>query len=150
MHQKGKCVMAISITKWDVWVAEIADEPGALADKLEGLAAAKIDLDFLLGRRQADKPGQAVVFVTGVKGAKSAKAAKGAGFAKSPTITVIRVDGPNKPGAVHQLVRAVSAAGLNMRGASAETIGRKFAAILAFDSPADAAKAVAVLRKIKG
>jgi hypothetical protein len=142
--------MAISVSKWDVWVAEIADEPGALAAKLEGLAAAKIDLDFMLGRRQADKPGQGVVFVTGVKGVKAAKAAAAAGFAKSPTIGVVRVDGPNKPGAVHQLVRAVAAAGISMRGASAETIGKKFAAILAFDSSADAAAAVAALRKTKG
>jgi len=56
--------MAVQITKVDVWVGEIADRPGGLAEKLEVVAKAGASLEFVIARRQPDKPGTAVVVVT--------------------------------------------------------------------------------------
>lgn len=141
--------MALTITKTDTWEAEVADRPGAAAAALEGLAKAGVNLEFLLGRRKPDQPGRGVIFVTGLKGAKATKAAAAAGFVKSTTIGTLRVVGPDKSGAVHKLVRAVGDAGLSLRGVAAEAVGTKFAATLAFDSIADAAKAATLLKKVK-
>ncbi|MBI2826589.1 MAG: ACT domain-containing protein [Planctomycetia bacterium] len=141
--------MALTITKVDTWVGEVADRPGAAAEALEGLAKAGVNLEFLLGRRKPDQPGRGVIFVTGIKGAKGTKAAAAAGFEKSSAIGTLRVVGADKAGAVHKLVRAVGDAGLSLRGVAAQAVGTKFAATLAFDSQADAAKAASALKKMK-
>jgi prephenate dehydratase len=141
--------MAATITKADVWIADLPDAPGALAAKLRGLAQAGADLDFLVGRRQPDKPGMGIAFVTGVKGVKASKAASAAGFEKSATIGALRVEGTNKAGAVYNLLAAIAAAGITLRGVGAQTIGKKFAATLAFDSHDDAKRAAAALKKAK-
>jgi len=67
----------------------------------------------------------------------------------SDRIAGLAVEGPNKPGAAHQVVAAVAAAGINLRGLSATTIGRKWAAFLGFDSAADAAAASKAIKKLK-
>ena len=48
---------ALTVTKMDVWIAEIPDQPGGLAGKLQSLADAGANLDFAVARRQPDKPG---------------------------------------------------------------------------------------------
>ena len=141
--------MPSTVTKAEVWTIEIPDATGVLADKLHGLAQAGADLDFLLGRRQPDKPGRSVAFATGIKGAKAVKAAKAAGFEKSTLVGALRVEGPNKPGGVYKLLAPIAAAGITLRGVSAQTIGNKFVTILAFNSPEEAKQAAAALKKAK-
>jgi hypothetical protein len=138
---------ALTVTKMDVWIAEIPDQPGGLAGKLQSLADAGANLDFAVARRQPDKPGSGIVFLGGLKGAAEAKAAKAAGFAKSTTLAGLRVEAPNKPGVCHQIIRQVAEAGINLRGMSALGLGAKCAVLLAFDSAADATKAARVLAK---
>lgn len=138
--------MALTVTKVELWTAEMPDQPGALADKLAGLANAGVDLEFLIARRQPDRPGTGIVFASGISGAKGSKAATAAGFAKNASIGGLRVEGPNKAGAVHQIVRAIADAGINFRGVSASTVGRRFVAILAFDSAADATRAAKLIK----
>src|SRR5437868_12422569 len=76
----GDLLMALSVTKADVWSAEIPDAPGGLADKLAGLAEAGVNLQFLFARRQPDKPGRGLAFISGLSGAKAQNAAQAAGF----------------------------------------------------------------------
>ncbi len=71
--------MALKISKADVWAAEIMDRPGAAARILSTLAQAGANLEFVIGRRQADRPGTGVLFVTPLKGKKVQTAAKAAG-----------------------------------------------------------------------
>ncbi|MCL6502393.1 MAG: ACT domain-containing protein [Pirellulales bacterium] len=141
--------MKLTVSKVDVWTCELADQPGSLASKLEPLAAAGADLSYLVARRQADKPGTGVVYLGGLKGAKQAKAAAEAGFTKGDPITALRIDGANKPGIVQRIAAAVAAAGVNMRGVKAATVGNKFVTVLAFDTPEDAAKAAKAIRALK-
>ena len=49
--------MAYQITKEDVWSGDVADRPGGLAEKLEPLANAGVDLGFMISRRAPDLPG---------------------------------------------------------------------------------------------
>jgi hypothetical protein len=139
--------MALTVTKVDVWSTEIADQPGGLSTKLEKLSSASVNLDFLIARRQPDKPGTGVAFAVGITGAKAAKAAAAAGWQKTDSIVGVRVEGGDKPGACHQLLPKLAAANINLRGMSASVIGKKFVVFLAFDSAFDAAQAAKLLKK---
>ena len=90
--------MAYSVKKVDVWAGEIADRPGGLAEKIQSLSTAGANLEFLIARRAADKPGTGVVFVTPIKGAKQKSAAQGTGFATTDSLHSVRVEGPDKAG----------------------------------------------------
>jgi hypothetical protein len=141
--------MKLKVTKTDVWAAMIKDQPGGLAEKLQTLARAGVNLEFLIGRRAPDRPGQGVVFITPIKGAKQKKAAEAAGFQKTTSLHSVRVQGQDKAGIGACMARALSEAGLNLRGISAAAIGKQFVTHLALDSAADAAKAIAILKKLK-
>jgi len=139
--------MAYSVKKVEVWAGEIADCPGGLADKIQSLSNAGANLEFLIARRAADKPGTGVVFVTPIKGAKQKNAAQGTGFALTDSLHSVRVDGPDKAGLGGKMTKAVADAGINLRGLSAAALGRRSVSYLAFDSAADADSAVGILRK---
>ena len=142
--------MPYDVTKLDVWTGEIADRVGGLASKLERLAGAGVDLQFLVARRQAHLPGRGVVFLSGISGAKGTKAAVAAGLAKASDVVALRVEGPNKAGAASQITRRLADAGINLRGVSAGVMGKKFQLFLAFDNAADADKAARSLRAAGG
>ncbi len=134
--------MALTATKVDVWSTEIPDVPGGLAPKLASLASAGVNLDFLLARRQPDKPGTGVAYLAGVKGSAAMKAARASGFEKSTAMAAVRVEGPNQAGACHRLLSKIAEAGISLRGISASAIGKKFVAYVALDSDADAKQAI--------
>lgn len=138
----------MKVARVDTWAATITDKPGGLSAKLEALAAAGVNLEFVIARRKAEEPGKGVVFVTPIKGAAQCRAAKKAGFKKSESLHTIRVEGADKPGAGSKITQALAADGVNLRGLSAAAIGRKFIAHIAVDSAAAATKAAKVLRNL--
>lgn len=140
--------MALKVTRVDTWAAAIDDRPGGLASKLSALAAGKVNLEFVIARREPERPGTGVAFVTPVTGASQIRAAKQAGFAKTTNLHTVRVQGPDKVGEGARIVSALAQAGLNMRGFSAAAVGRNFVAHIALDTAADAARAMQVLKKI--
>lgn len=140
--------MALKVTRVDVWAATMEDRPGGLAGKLEALAKAGANLEFVVSRRVPDKPGTGVVFVAPVKGAKTVKAAAAAGFAKAESMHSVRAEGPDKPGLGARITQELAAAGTNLRGLSAAAIGKRCVVYLALDTNAAAAKAMKVLKKI--
>ena len=139
--------MAYNVKKVDVWAGEIADRPGGLAEKIEFLSNAGANLEFIIARRAADKPGTGVVFVPPIKGAKQKGTAQSTGFASTDSLHSLRVEGPDKAGLGAKITNAISEAGINLRGLSAAALGRRAVSYLAFDSAADADRAVSVLRK---
>jgi hypothetical protein len=139
--------MPLKVEKVDVWSGEIRDEVGGLSAALDPLVAAGADFSFLIARRQRSKPGTGLVFVGGLRGAKQTKAAQSVGMTKSADIAGLRLEGPDKPGLVDDVVSKLAAANINLRGVSASVIGSKCVIILAFDSPADRDKAGKLLRK---
>ena len=94
--------MAIEITKVDVWVAQMTDRPGALAEKLETVADAGANLEFMIARRAPDKPGCGVVFMAPLRGARQVAAARKAGLNKAKTMHSLRLVSPDRPGTGHR------------------------------------------------
>ncbi len=141
--------MANKVSKVEVWAAEIEDEPGAMAEKLGDLARAGVDLQVVLARRQPDNPGRGVVFVAPIKGRKVEEAARSSSFAPATDLVGVRVEGDNKAGLGHRLTQGVAQAGFNLRGLSAQVIGKKFVAFFAFDNDQDASGCVGVLKKVR-
>jgi hypothetical protein len=139
--------MAWKVDKSDVWAVEVRDEAGGLAEKLQPLAEAGADLQFLIARRQPDRPGTGVAFLGGLRGTRQLKAAQAAGFAKAGDVAALRVEAPNKPGLALQILQRVAQAGISLRGVSAAVLGARCVVLLAFDSAADRDRAAKALRK---
>jgi len=138
--------MAFEITKVDVWAGEMEDRPGTLANKLGPLAQAGANLDFVIARRQPDKPGTSVVFLAPLQGPQQTQAAEGAGLAKAAGLRSIRIVGPDRSGLGAVIAKTLGEAGLNIRGLSAGAVGDRCVTYVAFETDADAAKAIQVLK----
>jgi hypothetical protein len=140
--------MALKVERVDTWAASIDDRPGGLAQKLESLAEAGANLEFVIARRAPDQPGTGVVFVTPIKGVAQARAARAAGFARSKSLHTVRVEGVDKAGQGARITSLLADKGLNLRGLSAAALGKKFVCHVALDSAGDATKAARILRTI--
>jgi len=140
--------MALKVSQTDVWAATIDDRAGGAADKLEALARAGANLQFVFARRTPEQPGRGVMFAWPIKGKKVTEAAQMAGFSRSSTMHGVRVEGGDKPGLGAKISRALGNAGVSFRGMSATAIGTKFASHIVVDSAEDAARAVAALKKV--
>ena len=140
--------MALKVQTVDIWAATIKDKPGGLSTKLEALAEAGAQIEFVIARRRGEKPGTGLVFLTPLKGAKQLSAARKAGFRTATGLRGLKVEGADRPGLGAGITAAVAEQGVNLRGLSAAVIGRKFVAHLAFDKVADVTKAARVIRKL--
>jgi len=140
--------MALKIANVDVWAATIKDRPGGLAEKLAALSKAGANLAFVIARRQADRPGKGVVFVTPIKGRKQIAAARKAGFKRARSLRSLVVRGRDRRGLGSKMTAALAEAAINLRGLSAAVVGKEFVAYFAFDKPSDSAKAARILKKV--
>jgi len=113
------------------------------------LAEAGADLKFVLARRQPDKPGKGILFVSPIQGKKQEEAARTAQLSVTSELVGVRVEGANKAGLGHHLTDTLARAGINLRGLMAAVTGNKFAAFLAFDNLPDAELGIKELRKVK-
>jgi hypothetical protein len=138
--------MALKVTKTDVWAAEIRDQPGGLAKVMGKIASTRANLECVIARRQPDKPGTGVVFISPLTGKKALAAAAKVGFHETWRIATVKVEGGDRPGLGAKIAQAVGAADISMRGLSAATVGRRFVAYLGFDSWEDAIKAAAAIK----
>jgi hypothetical protein len=142
----GEFIMKIDVSRVDVWAASIEDRPGGLAEKLEVLAQADVDLEFVIARRSSSTPGVGVVFVSPIKGPRQTRAARKVGFEKTKSLHGVRIATGNKPGFSGELTAKIAGAGINLRGFSGAAIGNRAVIYLAFDSDADANKAMRLLK----
>jgi hypothetical protein len=141
--------MKLKVTPVDVWAVSIKDRVGGLAEKLAALTAAGCNLEFVIARRAPERPGKGVVFVTPLKGAKQVKAAEAAGFLRTGSLHSLRIEGIDKPGLGAKMAKALSAAGINLRGLSAAGVGKRFVCYLALDTAEDARKATDTFKKLR-
>ena len=135
----------MEVKRVDVWAAAMKDEVGSLSRIFSGLKDAGANLDFVIARRAADKPGEGVVFVAPLEGDEVVKAAKGLGFNVTTGLRAVRVEGDDAPGIGAELTGKLAEAGINMRGFSAAVTGSKFIAYIGVDSSEDAEKTVELL-----
>ncbi|MHC4677554.1 MAG: amino acid-binding protein [Planctomycetota bacterium] len=138
--------MKVDVSRVDVWAASMEDRPGGLAEKLDALAQAGADLEFVVARRSSASPGTGVVFITPIKGPKQIRAARKAGFEKTKSLHGIRITAGNKPGFGAELTKQLAQAGFSLRGFSGAAIGNRAIIHVALDSEADANKAVRLLK----
>ncbi len=137
--------MPYTVKKVDIWAGDILNRPGMLARVLESLTQAGAQLEFMIARRVNEQTSR--LFVAPVKGRKQRQSAADVGLVPAKGMHSIRVEGPDRAGLGAEITRAVASAGINMRGASAATLGRKNVFYLAFKTSDEAAAAAKVVRK---
>ncbi len=137
--------MDFDIERVDVWAAPIADEPGGMAKALASLRDAGADLEFIIARRNHEKPGEGVLFVTPLRGDQEIEAATDLGFNVTNSLHTLRVQGKNEAGLAAIMAGKLAAAAINLRGFSAAVIGSQFIMYIAFDNEKDAEKGEYVL-----
>jgi hypothetical protein len=142
--------MALEIHRIQVWCAEIPDRPGAAAAKLELLARAGADLEFVFTRSHPTRPGDGLLFLAPILGPEQTQAARAAGLAPALDVMMLCVLGDNRPGIGYELMSRLAVAGINLRGLSISVVNGRFAAYLLLDDADTATLAVQVLATLEG
>jgi len=140
--------MDLIVEREEVWAASLKDEPGALASILSSLTDAGADLDFVIVRRAADKPGTGVVFVTPLRGDREVETATEYGFSVTSRLHSVRVEAPNEKGILTRLTKSVADAGVNVRGLSAAALGTRAIIHFGLDSADDERKVIKLLSEL--
>jgi predicted amino acid-binding ACT domain protein len=115
---------------------------------LEPVAEAGGNLKVVMGYRIPGEENRAAIEVYPVTGRKVTAAARSVGLSDSGIPTLL-VDGDDRPGLGAAIARGVAEAGINMIFLMAQVIGRRYSAIIGFESAADARKAASVVKKAK-
>ena len=140
--------MNLDMTRVDVWAAEIDDKPGALARLLRAIADFGADLDCVIARRQPERTGKGVVFVSPLTSRPAIENADQVGLRRVGEMATLRVEGPNEQGIGAKLAKVIGDTGVNLHGLSAMTLGHKFVCYVGFDTAADLEKAEGALKKL--
>jgi hypothetical protein len=138
--------MAVTVKKIVLWRKEVENKAGVLANALAPLANAGSDIHVVTAYRYPGHESKAAIELYPITGKKSVAAAKEAGFSASD-IPALLVEGDNRPGLGYASTQAIADAGVSMNFLVAQVIGRKYSAVLGFESDADAAKCAAIIRK---
>jgi hypothetical protein len=137
--------MSFKLDRVHLWSCEIPDRPGGMAGKLATLAQAGANLEYILTRRQPDKPGTGFIHVAPVTGPLQVRAARGAGFHETHDPVVLRVEGDNEAGLAHRLTHQWALAEITVQGLTMAVLGSRFVGYAAFDSVEDANRAAQIL-----
>jgi hypothetical protein len=138
--------MPVTVKHITLWRREVENNTGVLAQTLEPLARTGADLQVIMGYRYPGNEGKAAIELYPVAGTKSAAAANGVGLAASSLPTLL-VEGDNRPSLAHTIAQALADAEVNVGFFVAQAIGRKYAAVIGFDTDADAKKAATLIKK---
>src|SRR5260370_19584586 len=132
--------MGVTVKKIKLWRRVVDNKPGALADTLEPITKAGADLQLLMGYRFPGHESQAAIELFPISGKRASSAAESAGL-KPSAIPALTVEGDNKPGLAYAIARGLAGAGINIDFMVAQAIGRRYTAVLGFESEPDATKA---------
>ena len=138
--------MAVKVRRITLWRAAVEDRPGVLAGALEPLAHAGTDLQMVMCYANPGQEGRATIEVYPILRKRAVAAARIGGFSASPA-PVVLVEGDNKPGLAYSIANAVAWAGLNIRFLLAQVTGKKYSAIVGFETEADARKGALQIKK---
>jgi hypothetical protein len=142
--------MTLAIRRIQVWSGEIPDRPGAAAAKLEQLARAGADLEFVFTRPHRSKPEFSVLFIAPITDPDQIKAARAAGLGPALDVAMLCVEGDNRAGIGYDIMSRLAVAGINLRGISIAALGGRFNAYLAFDNADIATMALQILATLPG
>lgn len=136
--------MAVTVKEVTLWRREIDNQPGALAGALEPLVG--IDLQVLMAYRYPGNTSKGAVEVYPIATKKSMAVAQAAGLVESGIFALI-VLGDNRSGIGHATTSAIADAGINLAFLMAQVVGRKYSAVVGFDTDADRKKAAGLIKK---
>jgi hypothetical protein len=137
--------MSLAIRRIQAWSGEFPDRPGAAAAKLEELAHAGADLEFVFTRPHRTKPDMSVLFMAPITSPDQIKAARSAGLGPALDVAMLCVEGENRAGIGYDVMSRLAVAGINLRGISISALGGRFSAYLAFDNADIATMALQIL-----
>jgi len=138
--------MPVTVKNISLWRKEVENQMGTLAHTLEPVAKAGANLHVLMGYRYPGEETKAAIELYPIAGKKVTAAAPEAGLLAS-SIPTLLVEGDDRPGLGLAIAQAVSAAGINMTFFVAQAVGRRFSAVLGFESEADAKTATPLIKK---
>jgi hypothetical protein len=138
--------MPVTVKSISLWRKEVENQVGVLAQALEPVTKAGANLRVLMGYRYTGDGTKAAIELYPVGGKKATAAAAEAGLVVS-SIPTLLVEGDDKPGLGLAIAEAVSAARVNMSFFVAQVIGRKFSAVLGFETEVDAKTAAPLIKK---
>jgi len=121
--------MPVTVKNISLWRKEVENQMGTLAHTLEPVAKAGANLHVLMGYRYPGEETKAAIELYPIAGKKVTAAAPEAGLLAS-SIPTLLVEGDDRPGL-----------GL------AQAVGRRFSAVLGFESEADAKTATPLIKK---
>lgn len=140
--------MAVTVKQITLWRAEVDNRPGTLAGALGPLAEAGANLKVVMAYRFPGDESRGAIELYPVSGRKTTAAARRANLSESGIPTLL-VEGDDRPGLGAVIARSLAEAGINVAFFVAQVVGRRYAAVIGFDSSADARKAAPLLRKAK-
>jgi len=138
--------MAVSIKKVTLWRTQVQNKPGALSSVLAPLAEAGADLQVVMGYRHPSDKHKAVIEVCPIAGRKSTTAASKAGWDASP-ISMLLVQGDNRPGLGHAVTQAIGEAEINVLFLVAQVVDARFSAVMGFEDEAVSKQATTLIKK---
>jgi hypothetical protein len=138
--------MPITVKSIVLWRKDIENQPGTLATTLDPFASGGADLEVVMGYRYPGNKAKAAIELYPVAGKKLVATAEAAGL-KASAISTLLVQGDNKPGLGHVIAQALADAKINLDFFVAQVIGRRYSAVIGFDSNDDARKAAALIKK---
>jgi len=141
--------MPVTVKHISLWRKEIENQVGTLASTLDPVAKAGANLRVLMGYRYPGNESRAAIELYPVSGRKATAAATEAGLTAS-SIPTLLVEGDDKPGLGLAIAKAIADAGINMAFFVAQVVGRKYSAVIGFDSDADAKTAADLIKEATG
>ncbi len=138
--------MPVTVKSVSLWRKEVENQVGTLAQTLEPLAKAGANLRLLMGYRYPGDSAKAAIELYPVAGKKVTAAAAGVGLDAS-SIPTLLVEGDDRPGLGQAIAEAIAGARVNMTFFVAQSIGRRFSAVLGFETESDAKTAVPIIKK---
>ncbi|HEX8882698.1 MAG TPA: hypothetical protein VF749_21805 [Candidatus Acidoferrum sp.] len=138
--------MAVTVKNISLWRKEVNNQVGALAQALAPVTTAGAHLHVLMGYRYPGEETKAAIELYPVAGKKVTAAASDAGLAAS-SIPTLLVEGDDRPGLGLAIAQAIAGAGINLTFFVAQSIGRKFSAVLGFETETGAKTAAPLIKK---
>ena len=138
--------MSVTVKHISLWRKEVENQVGSLAHTLEPVTKAGADLRVLMGYRYPGNEARAAIEFDPVSGKKVTAAAAEAGLSTS-SIPTLLVEGDDKHGLGLAIAQTIADAGLNMAFFVAQVVGRRYSAVMGFDSDADAKVAAVLIKK---
>src|SRR6201984_3757579 len=138
--------MPVTVKNISLWRKEVENQVGTLAHTLAPVTKAGANLHVLMGYRYPGDGTKAAIELYPVAGKKVTAAASEAGLSAS-SIPTLLVEGDDRPGLGLAIAQAISGVGINMTFFVAQAVGRRFSAVLGFESEADAKKATPLIKK---